>query len=348
MSPLEQIEGLAERKWSQGPMEKRTPYVVPPWWEPPRTKICRTKEASIMKNMIHTRDRNNNALDIYTDDSGINGKIGASAYAPQLEATQRKHLGDDEHFTMYAGELKGIDMAYQIAMDTKPPALNIWTDNQAAIESTANPQSQSGQYILKRITTKLAVLRENNIPVTIRWIAAHKNVPGNERADQLAKEASQQATKGPQICLLSAAKQRIRRLTNKNWATAWGECDGNSERELKRYVPEPHHRVMSLHEGVQKAVSSVVTQLRTKIALKDLLYVYRAVDTPECPCGEGRQTRDHVLRHCPLFEEERWATWGGRTISVRKILTKPETAIRAAKFMIKTQTLKVFQTVQLR
>lgn len=117
----------------------------------------------------YTRDNEDNStLHIYTDDSEINDKIKASAYAPQLRATRKRHLGDNKHFTIYAGELEDIDIAYQIAIDVKPPALNIWTDNQAAIEATANPQGQSRQYILKRIINKLAILKENNIPITIR------------------------------------------------------------------------------------------------------------------------------------------------------------------------------------
>lgn len=210
--------------------------------------------------------------------------------------------------------------------------------------STADPQGQSGQYILRRIVNKLAKLRENKIPVTIRWIAAHKNVLGNEVADRLAKEASQQGTQGNQRCLLSAAKQRIRKLINGNWEANWEKCVGGSERELQRHAPTPHHSVMGFHAGVQKAVSSVVTQLQTKMALKGLLHTYGAVDTPDCPCGEGRQTREHILRLCSLHEEERWATWGGRTIDIKRILTQ---AKQAARYMIKTQKLNVFRDVAL-
>ena len=342
-SPLEQLEGIAEEQWAQGQMEKRIPYVTPPWWEPPVTKICRDRERSIAEhNKIIDTDLT--SLHVYTDGSGIDDKIGASAWAPQIEAARTRYLGDSEHYTVYSGELEGIDMACDIAIDTKPPALVIWTDNQAAIQSTADPGGQSGQYILRRIVGKLNKLKEMDIPVTLRWIAAHEDVPGNEAADALAKEASQQGTEGNQYCLLSAAKQRIRKLTQANWGALWEACTRGLE--LKRYVPAPHRSTMAFHTGVKKAVSSVVTQLRTKIALKSLLYIYRAVDTPECPCKRGDQTRDHILRTCPLFAEDRMATWGGQPIDIKEILSKPDMATKAAKFMIRTQTLKVVSKVK--
>ena len=53
--------------------------------------------------------------------------------------------------------------------------------------TTVDPQGQSGQYILRRIIGKLMRLEEMNIPVTLRWIAAHKDVSGNEMVDKLAK-----------------------------------------------------------------------------------------------------------------------------------------------------------------
>ena len=242
---------------------------------------------------------------------------------------------------MYAGKLEGIDMACDMAISVAPPSLIIWTDNQAAIQSTADPKGQAGQHILSRIVEKLKKLKEMEVPVTLRWLAAHEDVPGNEAADKLAKWASEKGTGGNECCLLSAAKQRIRKLTQDNWQALWEASAQGTE--LKQLVPAPHHSVMAFHSGVKKAISSVVTQLRTKkLALRNLLYTYRAIDSPECNCGEGNQTRDHVLRTCSLYTEDRWATWGGRPIDVKEILSTPDLAIRAAKFMIRTQTLKVF------
>jgi ribonuclease HI len=68
--------------------------------------------------------------------------------------------------------------------------LTIFTDNQASIISSARPQNQLGQVILRKIHDLSSILHRRGCQVTIRWILAHIGVPGNEMADLLAKQAT--------------------------------------------------------------------------------------------------------------------------------------------------------------
>jgi ribonuclease HI len=128
-------------------------------------------------------DRN---LLIYPDGSGYQGHIGASAYAPQIKSTQRRHLGSAESTTVYAAELVGIDMATRLCQQLRDRAGDrytsaiIFTDSQAAIKSIRQPSRASGLQILGRILQAIEDLK-STLPVTIQWI------PGNEAADKVAK-----------------------------------------------------------------------------------------------------------------------------------------------------------------
>ena len=132
-------------------------------------------------------------LIVYTDGSGINGKIGAAAVIPSQNATFKAYLGSAHFFTVYSGELQGVAMALNSTTPVRNQLLQkltIFTDNQSAIHSIAAPSAQSGQQILRFIVDAIDRLREQNIEVEVRWIPAHIGVDGNERADSAAKEAT--------------------------------------------------------------------------------------------------------------------------------------------------------------
>ena len=60
---------------------------------------------------------------------------------------------------------------------------------------------------------------------------------------------------------------------------------------------------------------------------------------------EGRQTAEHILLTCNRYQDDREATWNGEPMDLPLILTQRDTAVKAAKFMLRTELLKVFQDV---
>ena len=139
--------------------------------------------------------------------------------------------------------------------------------------------------------------------------------------------------------LLSATKQLIAALTTRQWNKEWaGKADG-----LKRYVPRIDRRMTEyIHTELVKFISSVITQLRTKMALQDLLYTYEAEDSSACSYERGRQSMKHVLTACPRFIEDKRRTFGNARIDLRKILITKNRAVASAKLFIRIGLLKVF------
>lgn len=132
-------------------LEKKLPYIIPPWWKSPHACIKPSKEQAKLhhQQILEGQNHLNDAL-FYTDGSGINGQIGAASVLPAKNLTVCAYLGEAHLFTVYSGELVGILLALRTARDhlwLKTEIL-IFTDNQASIQAIGNPGNQSGQFIL--------------------------------------------------------------------------------------------------------------------------------------------------------------------------------------------------------
>ena len=175
-------------------LERTIPFVTPPWWIPPLTEIAPSKhEAKISHdNIIRAHDPQKQLI-IYTDGSGMNGKIGAAALIPSQNITLKAYLGPIHYLTVYSGELQGVAMALNsTSSPNRQPTqkVTIFTDNQSVIQAVSAPHVQSGQQILPFVVLAINKLRDQHIDVELRWIPAHIGVNGNEMAGKAAKEAT--------------------------------------------------------------------------------------------------------------------------------------------------------------
>jgi ribonuclease HI/retron-type reverse transcriptase len=331
------------------------PFLTPPWRRGPDTYIDRDADRARER---HDREcAANKSLSIYTDGSGIDGEIGSAAVCPLTQQTLSVHMGSDTLSTVYAAELQGISLALQIAQehadgDGERKQIAIYTDNQAAIWSIAKAEGRSGAYILADIAQQVLELQDKGYSVTVRWIPAHVGIPGNEAADQAAKEATgwrengrrqQPADPPAQLYPLRTTLRRwCKTQAERAWISAWRE--DKKGRATYRHTPVPTKKVLQLHERLSKRESAMLVQLRTeKIGLNDFLFNRHVPDitSPGCSCGERRQTVAHVLLRCSKHKDLRnriFANLSGRH-SLRAILSTPQLATKAIEYMEQTQIL---------
>jgi len=181
-----------------------------------RTHIADNKEASL-EDFRQLRDRTL----VFTDGSCTDGLIGASAvlYVDYTHiATLRYHLGSAEHHTVFEAEAAGLILAARLLL-ARPEAsfpASILVDNQAVIRSGENPTAKPGHYLLLRFRNLMRHLHEkkdsSREDVTVRWIAGHKDVEGNEVADREAKLAVKgEAESSPRANLPTALRNPLPR-----------------------------------------------------------------------------------------------------------------------------------------
>jgi ribonuclease HI len=373
-SRLTQLEALRKRGGPLAPTtprrvemwESRKAYVLPPW-EPPLHCIIEDYDTA-----LKTHDeicKSDDQLVIYTDGSGYQGHVGASAVCLRKQWTRQNRLGTEIDSTVYAAELDGIRMAMDIARDVSPRSVTLFADSQAAIQAVQNPRRPSGQYILDAIYRGVKALGARGLPpenVKIRWIPAHVGVAGNEAADEAAKEA---AARGkvevelssvgrpdqPIIRLAAAAKRAVRQRIQQRWKKQWEMEKG--AKPTRRLIKAPHKKNLGLYKGLSKPHTSIIIQMRTmRVSLRHFLFKIGASETDRCSCGEGSQTPKHVLLQCSLHAEARrrminklYDVEGlrGKLSDYDALVSDPQAIRYVAEFMHQTGLLSQFRHAEL-
>ncbi|KAJ5562661.1 hypothetical protein N7461_001422 [Penicillium sp. DV-2018c] len=172
---------------------------------------------------------------MYTDGSGIDGKIGAAAVVDLEDRHAHSQMGDDDTSTVFAAELRAIEMALTMAQESTEPwaeqaknGIVIFADSQAALRAATTTHA-----IRTRCLDLIQQFADKGVWTELRWTPAHQGVIGNEIADQHAKDAAQ-GPEGPQNSLnrgIRLARRKGGYAVKQSWS---GRSCGQRKRPVDR------------------------------------------------------------------------------------------------------------------
>jgi len=183
-------------------------------------------------------------LTIFVDGSRLNSGAAGFAYTVVWKvgdqwADIRVHAGCNQE--AYDTECIALARALEVAASrrTAPEVVTIFPDSQAAIGRMASNELGPGQKyaILAREWIAKLKAKKPEVQVEIRWCPGHSGTAGNERADQLARQAAEDP-EAPGAEWLGHGdrygKQRMplpitgikREVTEKKWEEARAWCSG--------------------------------------------------------------------------------------------------------------------------
>ena len=153
----------------------------------------------------------------------------------------KAYLGPPSKLNTYKAELIGAMLAIWIISncpETVGKKVTLYIDNQSVVNSFVNPKATSGQYLARHLNF---VANELTCYLDIRWISSHSKVRGNEKADELAKEAANgwsdsrvnlpPMLRNPLPTSASMTKQVYHNGLKEKWVALW-EASDRSQRLL--------------------------------------------------------------------------------------------------------------------
>ncbi|XP_073955285.1 uncharacterized protein [Choristoneura fumiferana] len=241
---------------------------------------------------------------IYTDGSKIGGRVGAALSIWQGDAeTRAVKLALSDYCSVYQAELLALQEATSVALNSAGSSFGVYSDSRAALQTISNHRCLHPLAIATR--ENLTSISLQGKELSLFWIKAHAGLDGNERADQLAKEAAVASKRRPNYDLCPVS--HIKRILRKDSLDVWNRryVEGTTASTTKLFFPN----VVEAYGVVRKMVPrGIITQILTGHGgFSEYLNRFKCKENPSCSCEPGvPETIAHLLLECPQYGVQRF------------------------------------------
>ncbi|XP_063827121.1 uncharacterized protein LOC135076627 [Ostrinia nubilalis] len=294
-----------KKGYSRRVVEDRAVEVPIPYARAPHPAKIAYLEFGMVENSADLIQRVNDGPQVFTDGSKIEGKVGAalSLWNDGAEITVKK-LKLEEFCTVFQAELLAITKATAIIKAHRTGGIfSIYSDSRSALETITRGVSLHPLVIETRKNIQEAA--ENGKTIKLFWIKAHAGMEGNERADELAKEAALRLKKKPDYdeCPISFVKRILRQDTIGEWEKRYQT--EQTAKTTKLFLPSAAQAYRMIR-SVQPY--GKLTQILTGHGgFAQYLNRFKCRESPSCACDDlVEETVPHLLVECPIFERLRF------------------------------------------
>ena len=241
-------------------------------------------------------------VDFYTDGSVRNGRAGIGVWTSAWEVSKTTSRAEDTN--VHHTELEAIWTAIKhISHETnRTIRIRIFSDNQGALRSIQTPRINDSLNLVLKIRQKIS-----KAAFSLHWVPGHEGIKGNERANELAQEATRDTQPLPAPALtvpisVIYAKAKAMDYKPEN-EVFYGAKTGKYLQKIDKALPGKH--IKKMYNALNKTAASILVQLRTNISrLNTYLHKIKATETDKCECGVV-ETVPHFLFCCPRWTEQR-------------------------------------------
>jgi len=234
------------------------------------------------EDSIKEAESTSKEIQVFTDRSAIDGKVGAAAVLTREGNPPRAlhlHLGSESEHTVHEAELAGILLGMHLISKERRGGTStaLGVDNQAAIKAFHSTLRNPGHH-LARETLQIAnqvqkQRRKGKYKLIIRWTAAHEGIEGNEDIDHKAKKAAKGKTSDKKnlpsylrkpLLINPTAVKRVHHVDlMKKWKEEWKATDrGKHAARIDKSTPSRKFLKVISHKELSRIDASQIAQFR--------------------------------------------------------------------------------------
>jgi len=231
-----------------------------------------------------------NHLKIYCDGSVREGRTGFGVWSSEFVLIGRLQDGT----SVLTAEMMAIFTAIS-RIENSSGDFIILTDSLSSVEMIGNLERKDSALAVK---IRSALAKDPSQNIHIEWIPSHVQIIGNERADNLAKEA----TNLPQVTIMNYELADVYKIvqlhTAKKWQRQW---DSSTEafREMKPTVRTQTQIALPRRHQIK------ITRLRLGTCLFTHEHLFKKTVRKNCQFCGAQRTIEHILVSCPQFAANR-------------------------------------------
>ena len=204
--------------------------------------------------------------------------------------------------------LRGLETAIVFQQETpetnnKGPRIVLFTDNMAAVTAIMKEEPGSSQQVSQKFMETAITFLDKNRQATIEitWVPGHMGITGNDRADELAKGATE-LEPATETTTIAKLHRQLRERLKIDWISDWANKPMAGRYAIADRIP-PSLSGSHAFRTLYRLTLGIVTQARTGHGHFGEYYLLHNIQEPsDCPCGAELQTRDHIIFECEIHE----------------------------------------------
>ncbi|ETO12526.1 hypothetical protein RFI_24849 [Reticulomyxa filosa] len=234
--------------------------------------------------------------------------------------------------TSIGSEIESIKTALEYTLkyyQNKDNRVIIMNDCKFAVNAITN--KWDAEMYKKQVDTCQKIMLQmgsENVP-EIYWIKGHSGIPGNEKADEVAKKARQNAQsnqpglyqrpdKSASFLNADGLGPYFTLIWNRHWTNEGNEDNPHAhpKKFLRNLIDAQSFEKIVLHQLEVHERRTICRVITGKVGLNYYLHKINRANAPECSwCGNEPETVEHFLMKCPRYNDLRMV-WHSKVVDI--------------------------------